>query len=741
MDFFNEIDDDQDIFDADGLFDDDKPNTTVDEEQAILEDRYEPSKEATLLLVDADLEFDNMLHEEVFCSLESFVRHKIIASKDDRIAIVKYNTKNAKNYSNFPGILTLHDFEEPGTELVKQIRDDKYTRYGRLERGGRTSGAVMAEVFWNASQMFKLQIGETLTFKRRVMVFSGNDDPLGQRGETDAARLRDLQTTLDITLTRVSDCQDLGLEIEFYPVVRANRPFSLDLFWNKVISPENIDEADELALARIDTSPNAAKSSNMDIVTAESEDGQRNFRSLESRIRKRLFKKRALTRTILYLKRDPDVALGVSVYINILEAKLPPPVWLHAVDNGRVIAEQKLVERIDYLKTDMNDDGMSAPFTVGSVTKDMAGQTNFPIVGTGGSSSSSSKVDPNASSLVHQQSPGGKLNLTGDHQPVTHHVRDAELASYVEFAGEKIPFTDEEIKKLRNFGEEPCMELIGFLDRKELKPYHHYTHSYLVYPNEKRIIGSTALFKSLLTSLRKRNVMMLVWFRARANAEPRLSALIASEDQDVFNLIPLPHKEDYRKETAVPVLDTKREPELDAPNTCMAMRHLLNRICLDSFHTADVANVSIQKHYAALQALALGEAEVEPVVDELRPDPDCFADAGMLMLLDTLEKSKPAAELLAICDQPAPVAASKAAKASSGAGSKRQKLDSGTAAASPAEPVITAEQMARAVQQNQLEFMKVTFLKQFLKSVGLRVDGKKTDLIQKIKTYHGVKHE
>eukprot|EP00392_Amoebophrya_sp_AT5.2_P007461 g7476.t1 len=900
MDFFNERDDS--FGDDDDLFDDDlhnSPNhgsgadgkrTAAEEEQAILDEKYEPSKEATLLLVDADLEYEKVLHEEVILSLESFVRHKIIASKEDKIALVKYNTDRQKNYCNFPAIYTVADFTEPGSALVQKLRSEKEkgiteenrrrrrrkpTRKSSTGAAGITEkvttlttgagitgtgtndeekdgegGAVMSEVFWNCMSLFKLQIGETVTYKRRVMIFASNDDPIGMRGTDDANELKALEESLDVCLTRVRDCKDAGLEFEFYPVVKANAKFSLNQFWNKVAPLENIESEQEvLALTRLDDSallPEGGGSGEEPdepsglIVDADSQG--RNFKSLETRIRKRLFKKRALTRTVLYLA--PDVSLSVSVYINILEAKLPPPVWLHSKDLQRVVGQQKLVEEAppaEQLALDVGGDAQSGildgAFAVGSVTKNAAtGWTDFGLSSNAangsGSASGAAAVVQRAGGGAGVAGPAGSFGgaaaasssggLGGaapgpppPPTPGTHYSMGdkPELSSFVQIAGEEIPFTDEEVKKLRNFGDEPCMELIGFMPQSKLKPYHHYTHSYLVYPNEKKVIGSTILFKSLLTSMRNRKVMMLVWFRARANAEPRLTALlpspgavgtglnlanagvaasgngggagassstgvdgagaasssaapppnaatypdanlmnpvaaqILSKPSDVMSMIPLPHFEDFRKETSHPVVDTKNEPAVDAPKTCEAFKILLDNIALDSFHVTDVANAAIQKHYSALQALALNEQKVEEVVDELQlltplmqPDADAFSNGNIVQLINMVNESKPAGELLAIADgiggnygstsELYGALAGGAAAAGAPAPKKRK-----VAASSSGEETMTVELMAAAIQQNQVNQLKVTALKAFLKSVALRVDGKKADLVERVKMY------
>jgi ATP-dependent DNA helicase 2 subunit 1 len=73
-----------------------------------------------------------------------------------------------------------------------------------------------------------------------------------------------------------------------------------------------------------------------------------------------------------------------------------------------------------------------------------------------------------------------------------------------------------------------------------------------------------------------------------------------------------------------------------------AAKKLIKRMNID-FDSRNFENPTIQKHYATLQALALGESEVEKIEDLLRPDPDglknlngvdtqfrklCFTDGG-----------------------------------------------------------------------------------------------------------------
>ncbi|CAD7947652.1 unnamed protein product [Amoebophrya sp. A25] len=858
MEFFNNDEndagfgsDEEDIF---GLGDTGAEQLEEGElEQMIFEEKYEPSREATILLIDADLEHNPELYEEVFLSIESFVRHKIIAACDDKLSIVKYNTKNAKNYSSFPGIYTvLEHFVDPGTHLVRAVRNERTAKRAREQPGTSGTGAVMAEVFWNAAQMFRLQLGRSsLTYKKRVMIFSSNDDPLhfrgveaslkgGTRGGTPTPNKKNFaaspmghvlsplklseqqQTDLDICLTRVNDCREQGIELEFYPVLSNSggsvmrRPFDMDLFWLRVIFSENIEDEKDNSMPVGTTGGNGATNvsfmsnaggskMNTTLIADESmlEESQ-NFKSLESRIRKRLFKKRALARCPLYLQRDPDIALSVGIFINILPTKPEAKIRLHEIDNEIVLAKNELVERPNPNYIPLPPAPMNG--------EDEQDENN-------NNDQSGAAEDGTAAAAVGGAK-GKKVNDAMGYYDRT------DCSSFLQFAGEQIPFTDSEMNTLRNKGKEPCLELIGFISRDKLKPYHHKRHSYAVYPQESRIIGSAMLYKTLLQEMRTKNLIMLVWFRERQNAEPRFSALLPNkfdplflagstsssanggageplgsqgdhthtsymnqanigggmvagsssssaatsaaatntplfptsvdEDNEILTLILLPHLEDYRNEQSVKVVDTIRHPMLDAAPTCEGMALLLNQVEVVGFHPTNVANHALQKHYAAIQCLALGEQAPEAIEDETEPDQGYFNTTDFTDLVQTIQDSKPPIEVLnggalmgggvLPLDAPAGGGGGRKRKAPTATGTggvdnaaplmdgdeggaKRPKT-----AASPKD-ALTEDDIVKLMQQGRLANEKVPDLKAFLKSRRLNVSGKKAELVARIEEY------
>ena len=108
-----------------------------------------------------------------------------------------------------------------------------------------------------------------------------------------------------------------------------------------------------------------------------------------------------------------------------------------------------------------------------------------------------------------------------------------------EFA--RIPFTAEElstIKQSRGTG----LSLLYFAPQSVLTPELNISSPYFMFPDEKRVQGSTALFAALVTELAQRGLVAIVQFVRTAAAMPRIAALIPQMEllsEEGIQLLPL----------------------------------------------------------------------------------------------------------------------------------------------------------------------------------------------------------
>jgi len=175
------------------------------------------------------------------------------------------------------------------------------------------------------------------------------------------------------------------------------------------------------------------------------------------------------------------------------------------------------------------------------------------------------------------------------------------------------------------------MKLMGFKPTRSLKVYHNIKHSYFVYPDEKKVIGSSQATDALVKEMIKRDKVAIVRFIPRDNSVVRFCALVPQDektDEDGFQVPPgfqlifLPYADDVKDlepileaagmdDQAVNVDDLSRK-EVDSAK-------LMVKNLAIKFDSRNFENPSLQKFYSGLQALALNEKEPQ-FEDHLLPD-------------------------------------------------------------------------------------------------------------------------
>ncbi|CAE7710195.1 XRCC6 [Symbiodinium sp. CCMP2456] len=399
-------------------------------------------------------------------------------------------------------------------------------------------------------------------FDSRIFLFTCNDAPSAAREELAAAR------------TRVQDLMDMGVVVEFFPLHFPDQDFSIERFWGELLP---VDPTDYLQRAAV------------------------RLEDVERVVRMRTHRKRTLQRLAFHL--CPGVEASVSVFVTMLEAKVPPPVYLLNENNKPLKAESK-------------------------------------------------QICEQTGALLH---------------PVD------DIATYVEVAGHRIFVTRAETQELlcvpvdlselpnvgdwvqlhvlallpaceeaKHFGD-PSLRVLGFKPLSSLQDHHRMFHAYFVYPNERGFTGSAALLSSLVSVMLERKVLALASYVARRNSEPVLVALLpqaeVEEDGDQrqppgFHMVRLPWAEDAAcqgfpladgfpavmpenlKERAQEVVRSLQLPDFvpgcaeNPASPVYALGSVSRALCL----------TVLQKHYAAVQALALSEEQPEETVDVLQPD-------------------------------------------------------------------------------------------------------------------------
>ena len=93
--------------------------------------------------------------------------------------------------------------------------------------------------------------------------------------------------------------------------------------------------------------------------------------------------------------------------------------------------------------------------------------------------------------------------------------------------GEKVMMSAEDVKQIKYF-DTVGMKLMGFKPRSALKVFHNIKHSYFIYPDEKRITGSS---QTLINEMIEEDKIAVVRFIPRDNSVVRFCALLPQKEK------------------------------------------------------------------------------------------------------------------------------------------------------------------------------------------------------------------
>jgi len=184
-----------------------------------------------------------------------------------------------------------------------------------------------------------------------------------------------------------------------------------------------------------------------------------------------------------------------------------------------------------------------------------------------------------------------------------------------------------------------------------------------------------------------------------------------------FHMIRLPWGEEIRDLT-FPVPDSLHLP----PGLTDAARNVVKAMKLDGFYPGCVENPVLQRHYAAVQALALGEDKPEDTVDALMPDPGMDAKAPVFLAWrDAVDASVPAlTETLGGVKRPSPTHDGE---------NPRSRFRRDAALETPT----TLEAMRELVRSGDVDRLTVPALRDWLQLQGIASGGKKADLLDRVR--------
>lgn len=85
--------------------------------------------------------------------------------------------------------------------------------------------------------------------------------------------------------------------------------------------------------------------------------------------------------------------------------------------------------------------------------------------------------------------------------------------------------TPEDVKQIKFF-DNVGMKLMGFKPRSCLKVFHNIKHSYFIFPDDKRVTGSSQVTDALIKEMIRDDKIAIVRFIPRENSVVRFCALV-----------------------------------------------------------------------------------------------------------------------------------------------------------------------------------------------------------------------
>lgn len=299
------------------------------------------------------------------------------------------------------------------------------------------------------------------------------------------------------------------------------------------------------------------------------------------------------------------------------------------------------------------------------------------------------------------------------------------------YRNDNVLFTMDELSEIKKVST-GHLRLLGFKPLSCLKDYHNLRPSTFLFPNDEEIIGSTRIFIALHRSMSHLKRFAVAFFGS--SASPHLVALIAQDEitsssgqvePPGMHMINLPYSDDIRHaEELHMAIDATTPRAID--DQIKKASVLLKRVDLKDFSVCQFANPALQRHYAILEALALGDDEMPETADETVPDEEGMARPVVVNALEDYKVSVYGENH----DQEE--AENNAAKSTISDAAKKRKAIVETAVQECAN-----YEWADLADNGKLKDLTVTELKYYLSAHSLPVAGKKEALISRILTHMG----
>ena len=224
---------------------------------------------------------------------ENFLKTKIISNQNDLFGIVLFNTEIKNNEMDFDGVNALFKIEAPNALNIKKIKmmaqncdpeinKDKYqdelnTIFKPLENNKIN---FLNNAIWYVHSILKNY--EKKNYKRRIFLFTDNDDPITNPQDK------------NVLIQRAKDMNDSDIIFELFPMNFNDKPFNLNNFYAHIIPANQDDDLD---------------GGNENIFGIQQCNDR--LRELTKRIRQKEMKKRTLGKCPFFLTNNTKIYMNI----------------------------------------------------------------------------------------------------------------------------------------------------------------------------------------------------------------------------------------------------------------------------------------------------------------------------------------------------------------------------------------------------------------------------------------------
>ena len=275
------------------------------------EQQFLPSKECIIFLIDCHSTMHGIFQDSSISTkstplstilkvTENFLKTKIISNQNDLFGMVLFNTSITNNEMNFDGINTLFKIAAPNALIIKKIKimtqncdpqlnEKNYKKElnDKFKPAEDIKSNNLSNALWIVHSLLKNY--DKKSYKRRIFLFTDNDDPITDNQEK------------NLCLQRAKDMNDSDITIELFPMNFDNKRFNLSNFYSQIIPANSDDDLD---------------GGNDNLLSIEQCTDR--LRELTKRIRQKEIKKRTLGKCPFYLTNNTKIYM--NIYSSIRKA-------------------------------------------------------------------------------------------------------------------------------------------------------------------------------------------------------------------------------------------------------------------------------------------------------------------------------------------------------------------------------------------------------------------------------------